>query len=300
MGCAIGGESVALAEGAGALTGNDNPSIVSIDRYNYRVSDMGHDATERLRTSIAGKVRQLRIERRWTQTDLAELLGLSQNRLSEIERGRGSFTAEQLLVVLKTFNVPVDYFAQVKASAESQLQNALARLGGSHLHESPEVLPTEALREVNEVILQTLVGMESPRQTAALAPVIAANINKINLSKLRADLRQAGVERRLGWVLENTLEALRQEEGLALSREWRVRYKRAEIVLANFLAPWLQERGDSAGIFSEEILDHGIASQATLEGVRASSSAISKAWRIVTRLQTDDFAHALRQARGAD
>ncbi|OHC65241.1 MAG: hypothetical protein A2040_08930 [Rhodocyclales bacterium GWA2_65_19] len=261
---------------------------------------MGHDATERLRTSIAGKVRQLRIERRWTQTDLAELLGLSQNRLSEIERGRGSFTAEQLLVVLKTFNVPVDYFAQVKASAESQLQNALARLGGSHLHESPEVLPTEALREVNEVILQTLVGMESPRQTAALAPVIAANINKINLSKLRADLRQAGVERRLGWVLENTLEALRQEEGLALSREWRVRYKRAEIVLANFLAPWLQERGDSAGIFSEEILDHGIASQATLEGVRASSSAISKAWRIVTRLQTDDFAHALRQARGAD
>jgi len=112
---------------------------------------MKQDAPEKLRTSIAGKVRQLRTERRWTQAQLAKLLGLSQNRLSEIELGQGSFTAEQLLVVLKTFNVPVDYFASSKASAESQLQNALARLGGSHLFESSEVLPTEALKEVNEV-----------------------------------------------------------------------------------------------------------------------------------------------------
>ncbi len=261
---------------------------------------MKQDAPEKLRTSIAGKVRQLRTERRWTQAQLAKLLGLSQNRLSEIELGQGSFTAEQLLVVLKTFNVPVDYFASSKASAESQLQNALARLGGSHLFESSEVLPTEALKEVNEVILQTLVSGESPRQTSALAPVIVANINRINLSKLRADLRQAGFERHLGWVLENTLEALRQEKDPTRSREWRVRYKRAETVLENFLAPWLNERDNSASTPAEDILDKGIASQETVEQVRASSSRISKAWRIVTRFQTEDFVHALRQAHGAD
>ena len=39
------------------------------------------------------------------QSRLARLLGLSQNRLSEIERGEGSFTAEQLIVLLKTFNL---------------------------------------------------------------------------------------------------------------------------------------------------------------------------------------------------
>ena len=245
------------------------------------------------------KVRQLRIERRWTQAQLAKLLGLSQNRLSEIERGQGSLTAEQLLVILKTFNVPVDYFVASKSSAEAQLQNALARLGGSHLYESTEVLPTDALREVNEVILQTLIGGESPRQIAALAPVIVANINKITLPKLKADLRQIGFERHLGWVLENTLEALRQEAP-SLSREWRVRYKRAETVLENFLAPWLLKRNDSDGAPAEEILDKGIASEETLAQVRASSSRISKAWRIVTRLKAEDFVAALRQARGAD
>lgn len=255
---------------------------------------------EKLRISIAAKVRQLRIERRWTQAQLAKLLGLSQNRLSEIELGQGSFTAEQLLVILKTFNVPVDYFAAAKASAESQLQNALARLGGRHLFESSEVLPTEALKEVNEVILQTLVAAGSPRQITALAPVIVANVNRLNLPRLRVIVRQAGFEHHLGWVLENTLEALRQEKAPSLSRELRVRYKRAETILENFLAPWLRERGNVSGPPVEDILDRGIASQETLEQVRASSSGISKAWRIVTRLQTEDFAHALRQAHGAD
>ena len=38
---------------------------------------------------IATKVRELRKQRRWTQAELAKRLGLSQSRLSEIERGAG-------------------------------------------------------------------------------------------------------------------------------------------------------------------------------------------------------------------
>ena len=59
------------------------------------------------RLAIASKVRDLRKARRWTQAELSKRLHLSQNRLSEIERGAGSFTAEQLLVILKLFNVPL-------------------------------------------------------------------------------------------------------------------------------------------------------------------------------------------------
>jgi transcriptional regulator with XRE-family HTH domain len=54
---------------------------------------------------IARKVRELRKQRRWTQAELARRLGLSQSRLSEIERGAGSFSAEQFLTILSLFNV---------------------------------------------------------------------------------------------------------------------------------------------------------------------------------------------------
>src|SRR5262245_3590350 len=78
------------------------------------------------KTRIAGRVRALRKDRRWTQAELAEHLHLSQNRLSEIERGGGSFTAEQFLAILKLFNIPVTHFAAARRR-DMELQNALAR-----------------------------------------------------------------------------------------------------------------------------------------------------------------------------
>lgn len=65
-----------------------------------------------LRSGIAGKIRALRWDRHWTQVELARKLGLSQGRYSEIERGQGSFTAEQFLEMLKLFQVPVSHFTE--------------------------------------------------------------------------------------------------------------------------------------------------------------------------------------------
>ena len=252
----------------------------------------------KLRASIADKVRRLRLERRWTQARLAKLLGFSQNRLSEIERGQGSFAAEHLLVILKTFNVPVDLFATSKTPADLQLQNALARLGAAHLHESTDVLPTQNARTVGEVVRETLVGGQSPRNITALAPVIVLHINELNLRKLKAELAVAGFERSLGWVLENTLEAIRQERRHALSRHWQFLYGRAQTILENVLPAWLHERDHSARKPPEDILDADIASPKTVEQVRAEASKVSKDWNIVTRIQVEDFAQALGAARG--
>ena len=52
---------------------------------------------EQSRLQIAAKVRSLRAARGWTQRALAGQLGLSQSRLSELERGAGSFTASNWL-----------------------------------------------------------------------------------------------------------------------------------------------------------------------------------------------------------
>ena len=92
--------------------------------------------TKEPRSTIGERIRRLRQERRLTQARLAKELFISQNYLSELERGQGSFTAEQLLTILRFFNVPVDYFAPKAVPAEDQLQNSLARLGARHLAEN--------------------------------------------------------------------------------------------------------------------------------------------------------------------
>lgn len=253
---------------------------------------------ERGRGEIIKKVRELRKERRWTQAELAKLLGLSQNRLSEIEHGQGSFTAEQLLLILKTFNIPIDYFfpSKGKAPEATQIQNALARLGARHLLEV-EALPSERFAEALDVIREVLVSGESPRHVAAIAQVIVTQIQILNLGKLKAQLAEAGFERRLGWALENTLEAVRYELPKVLSRELRVHYGKVETILHLFLAPWIATISVTKGL-SDDILDADIVSEQAVAEVRAESSKISRRWHIVTRIKLDDFIRALRVVRG--
>jgi len=247
------------------------------------------------------RVRALRLERRWTQKQLSKLLGISQNYLSELERGQGAFTAEHLLTILRTFNVPIDYFSPVEAESPDQLQSALARFGATHLFESPETPPTALIKDAAEAVRETLITAQSSRQITALAPVLVENIDRLNLGTLRARLQEAGVGQRLGWALENTLEALRGESSRPLPREWARKYGRAETLLKSFLSlDWPGRRtGKSTASLLElsDVLDRDIASDKSLAEARRESSAISKRWGITTRIRTDDFAQALRAAR---
>lgn len=253
------------------------------------------------RLFIGDRIRALRKERRWTQAQLAELLGISQNHLSGLERGQGSFTAEHLLTILKNFNVPIDYFSPGKTERQDQLQSALARLGATHLHESPQTLPTQAFKDVADAVREALVAAESSRQITAVAPVIVENINRVSLKKIQTQLLEIGLGQRLGWALENTLHALRHELTQPLPREWRLKYRRAEVILKSFTAlPWpgkdiAQAREAITG--SNDVLDHDIASDKSLEETRQASSELSKHWSITTRIQKEDFIQALRAAR---
>ncbi|MDD5301691.1 MAG: helix-turn-helix transcriptional regulator [Elusimicrobia bacterium] len=247
---------------------------------------------------IGERIRALRQERRWTQKELSELLGISQNYLSELERGQGSFTAEHLLTILQTFNVPVDYFFPAGAGSQDRIQSALARFGATHLFESAETAPTALLKDVADVVREALISAQSSRLITALAPVLVDNINRINLRTLQARLHEAGLEQRLGWVLENTLEALRGELSRPLPREWALKYGRAEAILKSFLSldrPGRRIEGSPEDL--SDVLDRDIASDKSLAEARRESSAISKRWGITTRIKTDDFAQALRAAR---
>lgn len=246
---------------------------------------------------ISTRVRELRVERRWTQTELAAELGLSQSRLSEIETGQGAFTAEQFLRILQLFNVTVDRFAQRPTEVASQLQNAIARLGASHLFESDTVLPSERLQEVLPVIRETLVAPESSRQVTGLAPVIVKHIDGINISKLEVELAALGRERRLYWLIDSVREAVEREGREDLPREWRVRYRRAAALCHLSLLHWRAQAAQTHII--PDALDPDIASAESLAEVQAEASETARRWHVITRIKADDFTAALREARDA-
>jgi transcriptional regulator with XRE-family HTH domain len=253
------------------------------------------------RREIASRVRELRRTRRWTQAELAEQLQMSQSRLSDIERGAGSFTAEQFLLLLKIFNVAVGDFIRAPGAPgapDLRIQNALARLGAPHLQAGANALHSEQIEDVHDVVREALVD-GSPRIISALAPVLTLNAHRLNLPKLYSDLERIGMEHRLAWVVENTLVAMdlfHAESGSKL-REWTRLDRVAEVVMQHFLniipAP---DRGSGAPV-PPQILDGTIRSSRTLREVQASASEISKRWGIITALQPQDFLQALRAAR---
>ncbi|HWO26451.1 MAG TPA: helix-turn-helix transcriptional regulator [Kofleriaceae bacterium] len=249
------------------------------------------------RRSIAAKVRELRQARKWSQAELAERLDLSQSRLSEIERGNGSFTAEQFLHLLKLFNVTASDFVSGVGGRDLRIQNALARLGAFHVQESADVLPSKQLENVHDVVREALVD-GSPRVVTGLAPVLVRNAERLSLNKLHAELERIGLERRLTWLVENTLTALRSDPKLgAKSKEWAKLDRRAELLLGQFMEHVTARGQVLAPQLPLDVLDATIRSKRTLEEISRSASATSQRWGIVTSLQPADFLQALRAAR---
>ena len=139
---------------------------------------------------------------------------------------------------------------------------------------------------------------------AAIAPVLVAHAGQLNLGRLRNELAALGLENRLAWAVESTLEAIKLESAQVLSREWRLKYRRAALIIEQFFRPWLitsRPAGlDPTQPTPYDVLDPEITSPEGLKEVVAHLSPIAQRWRIATGLEIDDFVAALRGARGAD
>jgi len=253
-----------------------------------------------LRAHIGTRLRELRRARRWTQKELSARLGLSQSRLSQIEHGQGSLTAEQFLSLLRLFNVGVDDFIPVRTSEDRnvELQNALARLGARHLRESEDVFLPAELDDAEEVVRQTLIA-GAPRLIAALAPVLVDRFDHVGLSNLDSRLSETGHERRLGWAVENIARALGDVGRLDISQRRQRKLRRAQFVLERYLE-FAVERETTRPRHAEDLLDTEVRSDHGLEAVRRRSSPISRRWGMITSVQPSDFADALRAAYAAD
>lgn len=246
---------------------------------------------------IGSKLRELRDARAWSQVSLAERLGISQSRLSAVERGLLSLTAEEFLEALRLFNVPASDFARPRRDQDAQLQNALERLGATHLRESSDVLPSEDVKEATAVIREVMTAADSPRHITALGPVLVSHADRINFALLRAEFKELGLRGRLGWLIENTMDAIGLELDTSLNTRWRRLYTRAVVALESVRLPLnnVSTRRER----KRDILDRDIRTQKSLDEIAAKSSRVSTRWNIVTSIQVEDFVAALRASRAA-
>lgn len=251
------------------------------------------EAYENERLRIGAKLRSLREQRSWTQAELAARLALSQGRLSRVEAGKASLTAEELLAVLRLFQVGVSAFGR-RADPHRELQGTLARWGATHLQEDLDLLPSERVARATDVVLEALLAASSPRIVTALAPVIVTNIEEINWALVAHGAREAGVWSRFRWLLDNILAALSDEEATpGLPLRWRRLYRRTATVLAAVIGaaePDASKRG-------ADLLDRGVRTARSIEELRANGSELSRRWNVITSIQPQDFADALRGAR---
>lgn len=61
--------------------------------------------------NISDRIKQLRTEKKWTQAQLAEKIGIKQKQISAYERGANIPSAEVLIKIAETFDVSLDYLA---------------------------------------------------------------------------------------------------------------------------------------------------------------------------------------------
>lgn len=253
------------------------------------------EKTQPLRMHIASAVRGMRTARGWTQAELAARLGVSQAQMSVKEQGGTSFSAEQLIEVMRLFNAPISDFVP-PVPREAELQNALVRHGARHLREIADITPTERFQRAGDAVREVLLGPASARLLTALAPVLVENIGAINLHHLGYQLGEHGRDQRLGWLVENTREAVAvlAEDLLSL----RAKHRQITLSLEHYLDTHpppvsAHEMGSAA---ATDLLDDDLRSRKSLAAVWSGASPISRRWGVASALQPADFAQAIREA----
>ena len=73
-------------------------------------------------STVGERIKQRRLEIGWTQDQLCVKAGLSKSFLSELENGKRSVSASNLLDIARTLNVSLDFLMTGKASGEQQTE----------------------------------------------------------------------------------------------------------------------------------------------------------------------------------
>lgn len=79
--------------------------------------------SERYKMDLHERIRQLRLERKWSQVELAEKVGVHQKQISAYERGANNPSTDVLLKLAKVFDVTVDYLAAYESKSKTDFKD---------------------------------------------------------------------------------------------------------------------------------------------------------------------------------
>lgn len=99
---------------------------------------------------VGRKIRQLRRQRKLTQTELADRIGIHQSDLSRMEQGEYKVGLDTLLKVLQTFNISIGEFFEEGAKDHGVLDK-FRRLSPSAQKEVESFIEFKALQEGDEL-----------------------------------------------------------------------------------------------------------------------------------------------------
>jgi len=94
---------------------------------------------------IGKKLREARVSRKLTQTELAEELGVSTGYICQIEQGDKCFNLKRLEEVAKIFEKPITYFIEgaagdTRENMIAEIVEILGRLSDENLEKAKEIL----------------------------------------------------------------------------------------------------------------------------------------------------------------
>ena len=105
-------------------------------------------------SSVGERIKERRLEIGWTQDQLCTKAGLSKSFLSELENGKRSVSAANLLDIARALNVSLDYLMTGKASNETQSEVAIpASLANFAAEEGLSLRQTLMLLDMHKQIL---------------------------------------------------------------------------------------------------------------------------------------------------
>lgn len=245
---------------------------------------------------IAALVQRARKKYNLTQGEMAKKLAMSQSRLCDLERGRASLSAEQLLMFLQEFSISLaELVPEYLDDPIESLRLSLARWGRFALKSSPRpLLISEKLSDLHDVIRETLVITPVRDYLCALAPIIVRHAAVINFDRVGMQLYDLGIDARLWWVVEGTLWAVRERKNYYLPGEIAKMYQNANHVLTR--------KSKSANSFFSlrraypiDVLENQAVGARVLEKIRLTQDALATRWRLITRIQSEDFTKALQK-----
>lgn len=105
-------------------------------------------------TGVGERIKERRLEIGWTQDQLCTKAGLSKSFLSELENGKRSVSAANLLDIARALNVSLDYLMTGKASMETPSEVAIpASLAKFAAEEGLSLRQTLMLLDMHKQIL---------------------------------------------------------------------------------------------------------------------------------------------------